>query len=135
MNGTMKTPEEIAKNLRWLARETEFVFAKEQLTAAADLIEELKARHTQAALNYQHKCRDVVYLESQLTESQRREKAAVSDLHHGDACTICKYFDTAPKDCDAECDKCNRVCVCWTCRDEDKWQWRGPEEEDDETDS
>ena len=41
--------------------------------AAADLIESLQAKHKQAALNYQQKCRDVVELEAQLAESQRRE--------------------------------------------------------------
>ena len=76
----MKTPEEIIAALRWLAMETEFVFGKEQLIAAADMIEELQSRANQAALNYQHKCRDVVYLESQLSESQRREKAAVEAI-------------------------------------------------------
>lgn len=35
---------EITKTLRWLARETEFVFAAEQLNAAAALIESMQAQ-------------------------------------------------------------------------------------------
>ena len=39
--------------------------------AAADLIESLQAKHKQAALNYQQKCRDVVELEAQLAEVKK----------------------------------------------------------------
>ena len=40
----MPTIKEIIKTLKWLANETEFTFAKEQLTSATDLIESLTAR-------------------------------------------------------------------------------------------
>lgn len=40
--------KEIIKTLKWLANETEFTFAKEQLTSATDLIESLTARAEQA---------------------------------------------------------------------------------------
>ncbi len=53
------TTDEIVKALRWLAKETEFTFAAENLNGAADLIESLQA---------------------QLSESQRRERAAVKDI-------------------------------------------------------
>jgi hypothetical protein len=35
--------DEVVRALRWLARDTDFVFAEEQLNAAADLIESLQA--------------------------------------------------------------------------------------------
>lgn len=50
---------EIVKALRWLAKDTEFIFAAGQLNGAANLIESLQA---------------------QLAESQRRERAAVKLL-------------------------------------------------------
>jgi len=48
--------DEIVRAIRWLAKDTEFVFGAETLNEAADLIESLQA---------------------QLAESQRRERAAV----------------------------------------------------------
>ena len=69
------TPDEIVKALRWLAKETEFTFAAENLNGAADLIESLQA---------------------QLSESQRREQAAVEDMtavlkrDSDDICAYCK---------------------------------------------
>lgn len=75
---------EIEKALRWLAKETEFVFAAEQLNDAADCIESLQA---------------------QLAKSQRREKVAAKDLKslHGEnsLCGICKHFNV-----DFECSPC-----------------------------
>jgi hypothetical protein len=65
-------------------------------------------------------------LTAQLAESRRREKAAVADLKHMDNCDICKHGQTAPDGCDCECDECTLPCVCRDCRNEDKWQWRGP---------
>ena len=68
-------------------------------------------------------------LTAQLAESRRREKAAVADLKHMDNCDICKHGQTAPDECDCECDGCTLPCVCRDCRNEDKWEWRGPSEE------
>ena len=77
---------------------------------AADLIESLQAKHKQAALNYQQKCRDVVELEAQLAESQRREKA--------DAELIRKiYFATDEDLCDC-CRKIVRMIEAWWNDDE-----------------
>lgn len=67
-------------------------------------------------------------LQAQLTESQRRERAAVEDLHHNDACSICVGSSVEVEGCDAECLDCKLNCRCKDCRDESKWQWRGPQE-------
>lgn len=108
----MKTPEEIVKALRWLAMETEFVFGKEQLTEAADLIESL-----QAEVGAAHTREDAAY--AALAESQRREKAAVKDLETAQSCITCAY--------DFACEYSNS-CGCSTA----DYKWRGPEEEDHE---
>ena len=83
-----------AKTLRWPAKETEFAFAAEELNSAADLIESLQA---------------------QLSESQRRERAAVEDARQGSVCRTCHYLNNGcePLNLDAGCHK---------------WQWRGPQE-------
>jgi hypothetical protein len=68
----------------------------------------------------------VTELTAALAASQRRADAAVADLKHMDNCDICKHGQTAPDGCDCECDECTLPCVCRDCRNEDKWQWRGP---------
>lgn len=65
-------------------------------------------------------------LQTELAASRRRESAAVADLKHMDNCDICKHGQTAPDGCDCECDECTLPCVCRDCRNEDKWEWRGP---------
>ena len=57
--------DEIIKTLKWLAKDTEFIFAAESLMTAADLIESLLAQ-LDAAIAGQEK----------LAESQCRERAA-----------------------------------------------------------
>ena len=69
---------EITKSLRWLARETEFVFAAEQLNAAAALIDSLQ---------------------EQLAEAQQQFIAAVNDLNRmadGTPCTVCRHKSRVP---------------------------------------
>lgn len=44
-------PDETVKTLKWLAEDTEFVFAGEALDAAADLIESLQAQIAQQQSN------------------------------------------------------------------------------------
>ena len=83
----LKKADEVVKALRWLAKDTEFVFAAENLNDAADLIESMqsevtkwKERHNQAALNFQQENRENAKLQAQLSASQRREKAAVDAI-------------------------------------------------------
>ena len=90
---------------------------------AADMIESLQAQHKQAALNYQQKCRDVVELESQLSASQRREKAAVEDLEN-----------LIDREC--ACSYCSHLLETGACALDIKYgdgtcsaQWRGPQDE------
>ena len=97
-----------AKTLRWLAKETEFAFAAEELNGTADLIESLQ---------------------SQLSESQRRERAAVEDIMCRDHCDVCisgKEHDGECKTADYNCLICkSTTCMCRECRNEDHWKWRG----------
>jgi hypothetical protein len=69
--------DEVVRALRWLARDTDFVFAEEQLNAAADLIESQQA---------------------QLTESQRRADAAAGAISHymTDILGISRYGRNSP---------------------------------------
>jgi hypothetical protein len=45
-----------AKTLRWLAKETEFAFAAEELNSAADLIESLQAQLAESQRCAEEKC-------------------------------------------------------------------------------
>ena len=77
----LKKADEIVKALRWLAKDTEFVFAAENLNDAADLIESLqvevtkwKERHNQAALNFQQENRENAKLQAQLSASSAERR-------------------------------------------------------------
>jgi hypothetical protein len=92
---------EITKTLRWLARETEFVFAAEQLNAAAALIESMQA---------------------QLAETKRRLDAAIKDLGEEMPHWACKNKSK---------DNCSISAFdgrydCGYCG---MWEWRGPQDE------
>ena len=71
-------------------------------------------------------------LKQQLAESQRREREAVKDIMCRDHCDVCvsgKELDNECKNADYDCQTCkSATCRCRECRNEDKWQWRGPQE-------
>ena len=81
------------------------------ISAAADLIESLQA---------------------EVDESQRGEQAAVEDIMCRDHCDVCvsgKEHGGECKKADYNCLSCkSETCMCRDCRDEDHWQWRGPQE-------
>jgi hypothetical protein len=41
-----------------------------------------------------------------------------------DICLICKHY-TDGVECDTECSECTKPCICNSCLDGEKWQWRG----------
>lgn len=47
--------------------------------------------------------------------------------HFRDICEICKYYEVhvSECECECECDACPFDCVCSTCFDCNKWEWRG----------
>ena len=128
----LKKADEIVKALRWLAKDTEFVFAAENLNDAADLIESMQAevtkwkeRHNQAALNFQQENRENAKLQAQLSASQRREKAAVEGLEH----LMEDQYDNA-----WICDHCaKKPAIGETCK-ECNPKWNGPQAEKGEAD-
>ena len=69
-------------------------------------------------------------LQAQLAASQRRADAAVEDIMCRDHCDVCKYskYDGTCDESDFDCQTCKNACPCATCRNEDKWEWRGPQE-------
>lgn len=75
--------DEVVRALRWLARDADFVFAEEQLNAAADLIESLQAQlAAQKGASYwksawETECTENEKLHEALAESQRREQEAI----------------------------------------------------------
>ena len=119
------THDEIVMALRWLAKETEFTFAAENLNGAADLIESLQAQLSKlekkiAAEGFSglktmiSKYKTVMLaaneisiktdeeleeLRAQIDASQRREQAAVEDLNGTGACFTCKHFCRNGGDC------------------------------------
>ena len=117
MNDEIKKADEIVKALRWLAKDTEFVFAAENLNDAADLIESMQAevtkwkeRHNQAALNFQQENRENAKLQAQLTESERKEKENAELIRK-------IYFATDKDLCDC-CRKIVRMIEIWWGDDE-----------------
>ena len=104
------THDEIVKALRWLAKETEFIFAAENLNEAADLIESLQAQladyHHMSELvggkmgENQRLRRINENLQEQLAASQRRAQDARNELcikcgryheAHNGACDGCRW--------------------------------------------
>ena len=94
--------------------------------AAADLIESLQTR--------------IAELESQLSESQRREQAAVEDLNGTGACFTCKHFRRNGGDCFGA-GRCRLDGIeIWPCNEpgvyrvevpddgRQTYEWRGPQE-------
>ena len=64
--------------------------------------------------------------EAALKESQERCDAAIEDIRLDDKCKVCAHGQNDIEGCDVECLDCkSEICVCRTCRDCDKWQWRG----------
>lgn len=49
----------------------------------------------------------------------------IKEEGYRDICAICKHFDSVPEDCDLECEDCKKPCTCSSCRDCNKWEWRG----------
>lgn len=64
-----------------------------------------------------------------LDKIEKKLEAAIADLRHIDNCDICYWKDKAPLSCDWECETCKLACRCRTCRNEDKWMWRGAMED------
>jgi len=66
---------------------------------------------------------------NKLTAKDELLKRAVEDIKCKDHCDVCKFSREGEEDCtkyDFDCAKCqSRKCVCRTCRNESKWQWRG----------
>ena len=147
------TTDEIVKALRWLAKETEFIFAAENLEGAADLIESLQAKHKQAALNYQQKCRDVVELEAQLAkydalaadygiDGKTMLTLAKSQIRTAqDNINLQEQLAASRRREQADVEDARQGSVCRTCHYLNngceplnldagchKWQWRGPQE-------
>lgn len=126
--------EQIAKALRSCARNCDgshSCWHSAILKDAAALIESLQADNAElrkANSEYQDAQHPLFMA---LCDAQRRADAAVADLKHMDNCDICKHGQTAPDGCDCECDECTLPCVCRDCRNEDKWEWRGPSDGED----
>lgn len=99
-------PDETVKTLKWLAEDTEFVFAGEALDAAADLIESLQAE-----------------VGSKDAEIARLTKA----LHKADIdCDHCKHNHGGEcENADFDCMTCDCDCICKSCRDNSNWEWCG----------
>ena len=66
-------------------------------------------------------------LKAENARLRRERDAAVRDLHYNDACKICVGAIKEPEECDRECLTCSLNCRCKNCRDENLWQWRGPD--------
>ena len=135
------TTDEIVKALRWLAKETEFTFAAENLNGAAALIESMQAQladyhHTSELVDgkmeeNQRLRRINENLQSKLAASQRREQAAVENMKiiadtyrekncDDGICGLCKF------DADHGLDGYANECPGF--ETDDCFEWRDPQE-------
>ena len=117
----LKKADEIVRNLHECACEG----CPADILDAADLIDSLTAqlneeisRRYQAECNYDH-------WKQQALESQRREKAAVEDLHG--ICRACSNY--TPYHNDGQCASCKYEVARFSQKEpRDNWKWRGPQE-------
>ncbi len=128
--------DEIVKELRACAK----ICNSAACHVAIDLIESLQAQLKDVTATLEqtwewdmYRCanREIDRLRRDLAASQRREKAAVKDIMCCDHCDVClfgKEHDGECKKADYDCLTCkSATCACRECRNEDHWQWRGPE--------
>ena len=66
-------------------------------------------------------------LESSLAQVERENEALRNDLKLADTidCTCCIHNQQIIDTCDCNCNQCKEQCVCNTCRNNDKYEWRG----------
>ena len=66
-------------------------------------------------------------LKSRLAQVEKERDAAVSDLKVADKldCQFCVHNRPNPG-CEYDCEKCENKCTCNLCRNNDKYEWRGP---------
>ena len=87
------THDEIVRALRWLAKETEFIFAAENLNGAADLIESLQAQLAESneQINWDNEL--VKKLEAQLADARNElcQKCGTYKYAHKGACDGCRW--------------------------------------------
>lgn len=79
--------------------------------------------------------RNVETVRAYIQQLERERDALLDALKKADVygeCENCKHRDSAPSDCDCECESCQRNCRCWECRDGDKSEWVGVKEEEKE---
>jgi uncharacterized small protein (DUF1192 family) len=71
---------------------------------------------------------EIARLTAELAAVTRERDAAVRDMqrlaHGGEGCEVCKQYVDNGKCC-ADCDDCGLECYCRTCRNSNKWEWRG----------
>lgn len=103
------------------------------MDAAADLIEALTAELEEARLTHRtehcdaadYDCVELGRLRKEL-EQVKRERDDIARLE--DDCPHCAHRDEAPTDCDLECLRCENPCICYKCRDGDRFEWCGVQE-------
>lgn len=91
--------DEVVRALRWLARDTDFIFAEEQLNAAADLIESLQAKLDERNKECETQYELLAEKNQQLAASQRRADAAAEEIYKIAACDACKHYDPDDNHC------------------------------------
>ena len=129
------TPQEAVIRLReWYQAFKNFGKGDEptvqELLEAADLIESLTAELEEAKLTHRtehcdaadYDCVELGRLRKEL-EQVKKERDNVA--RREDDCPHCAHRDEAPTDCDLKCLRCENPCICYKCRDGDKFEWRG----------
>ena len=86
----------------------------DELKNADEVVRELRDTENCDVLDYINDAADLIEsLTAQLTESERREKAAVEDINLLEDCGVCKHHDL--DSCDLAGTECH-------------FEWRGPQE-------
>lgn len=120
----MKTPEEIKKGLKLCSHEghgEEIICQHCPYDNNSCPVLICTSRLSEDALAY------IQQLESRLAQAERERDAVVSDLEVADKldCQFCVH-NRPTHGCGYNCEKCEKKCTCNLCRNNDKYEWRGP---------
>ena len=105
-------------------------FADYKTKLCNSLIEQVNSLQDELAeynCNRKIGCKLIEDVKSELEQVKRERDAAVADIMCRDHCDVCKYskYDGSCDESDFDCETCKNACPCATCRNENKWEWRG----------
>ena len=140
MKRNMKTPEEIKEALEICDNNSECKDLCPYWRGMPSMVNcrERLTRDTKAYIEQLEKARDELaeqldMARVDLEQIKRGLEALLEDLRAADyyECSHCRHYihDMSKcTPCDCNCAECTEACVCKECKENDRWEWRGPQE-------